>query len=190
MTIRILTLITGVVLLGVSYAAADTVYTYTGNDFTTATSPYTTSDSITGSFTVATPLGDNLVDSVIDPSSFTFSDGVNTITTANAVSDTFEVSTNASGAIISWSISIIGSTSDLQTYNVPGDPDFISDAVPVIGPHHGTLANNTLDPGTWTVSVPLAPLPLYVQLTVITLGALGLFGFRKMRKNAAAITNA
>ncbi len=33
MNMKLLSLTIGVVLLGVSHAAADTIYTYTGNDF-------------------------------------------------------------------------------------------------------------------------------------------------------------
>jgi hypothetical protein len=187
-TIRILTLITSVMLLGVSHAAADTVYTYTGNDFTVATSPFTTSDSVTGSFTVATPLGDNLVDSPIVPSSFSFSDGVDTITSAtpDATVENFDVYTSPSGAIIYWQI----------TLEVTSSPSYFlyTESFASIGQDEGAGSSsygyNQGHPGTWTsaAAVPLHPLPLPLQLIAIGLGALGLFGLP--RKNAAVITDA
>src|SRR5579862_6459238 len=74
---------------------ADTIYTYTGNTLTTyyngggpdlfSSPPY----SVTGSFDVAAPLGDNLNDQTVTPLSFSFTDGLFGITGANATSMQF-----------------------------------------------------------------------------------------------------
>jgi hypothetical protein len=123
------------ILLGTPQAHA-TTYTYTGNDFpqsgiTDNTPPdgtYTTSMSVTGSFTVANPLP-NFFSGFITPTSFSFSDGRNTITNSNAgiIGTFFDVFTNGSGAIINWNISVtmpdtnfvtgLGPTNRIQTQN-------------------------------------------------------------------------
>src|SRR5215469_6070319 len=77
-------------------ASADTTYTYQGNPFTfflNATCP--PQCSLSGSFTLATPLADNLVSGSFIPESFSFTDGSVTITNKNATSFSFDhVSTN------------------------------------------------------------------------------------------------
>jgi hypothetical protein len=78
-----------------------TTYTYTGNDFTIATAPFTTSDSVTGSFTAAT-LDANLVNASnnLDVYSWNFTDGPDIFTGSYSVIG--NVSTDASGAIEEW----------------------------------------------------------------------------------------
>jgi hypothetical protein len=67
------------------YAETPT-YTYTGNHFTNAVAPYTTSESITGYFTTSTPLTANLNAADISSSVqfFSFSAGQSTWTSINA----------------------------------------------------------------------------------------------------------
>ncbi len=60
-------------------ARADTVYTYTGQPFTIAASPYTTDDFVSAVLTTATPLAPNLPLSGISLISLSLSDGVQTI---------------------------------------------------------------------------------------------------------------
>jgi hypothetical protein len=126
------------ILLGTAQAHA-TTYTYTGNNFTTITDntdptgAYTTSMSVTGSFTVANPLP-NFFSGLITPTSFSFSDGRNTITNSNAgIAGTFfDVFTNGTGAVINWDISVtmpntnfvtgLGPTDQIQTQNTVSFP--------------------------------------------------------------------
>ena len=83
---------------------SSTTYTYTGNVFTTAYAPFTLANSVSGSFTITT-LSPDLLDDPVTPTTFSFSDGVNTFTNTNAsITEYFEVSTNASGAITNWDI--------------------------------------------------------------------------------------
>lgn len=86
-------------------------YTYTGNNYTSASGSYDTGMSVTGEFTTAAALAPNLVAQDITGLilTFTFSDGVTTITEADGALADFNtipgatVSTDASGDIIEWS---------------------------------------------------------------------------------------
>ena len=88
----------------VSPAVASVVYAYTGNLFNSFTDPssYDTSMSVTGTLTLAAPLDANLSQSVVMPSSFSFNDGINTITDDFATHSFFEFSTDQAGEITSW----------------------------------------------------------------------------------------
>jgi hypothetical protein len=106
-------------------AQADVVYDYTGLDYTVAFGSYTTSESVTGTFTLAAPLADNLNDAIISPVSFSISDGLQTITNANAATSAFTFSTDATGNLTNWVIT-------LTTSNTGGG------AIDIDGPGSGT----------------------------------------------------
>ena len=109
-----------------------TTYTYTGSPFTAVMAPYTTSDSITGTFTTSSPIPGGLtfndnpggcgncagnVAALV--TNYSFSDGVNTWDTTNTVTSglaaaEFFVNTDAQGNIVSWYIVLIGATAPFQ----------------------------------------------------------------------------
>lgn len=75
---------------GLGLALADTQYTYVGVNYNDAHAPYTTAMSLSGSMVLPATLPASQTDIVIGPgtsypiSSWSFSDGVNTYTQANA----------------------------------------------------------------------------------------------------------
>jgi hypothetical protein len=151
----------GLVALGAAHTSADTIYSYTGNPFTIAVSPYTTNDFISGSFDLATPLGSNFPPSItISPLSFSFSDGVRTYTSTTSEVVFFVIQTDASGIPSGWLISassLLFPTLFL-TRNAPGSPiglpaDFVTD-VPTVT----IIASNHDAPGTWSVT-SIEPVP-------------------------------
>ena len=84
-------------------AIADVTYSYTGNPFTTTTSPYSSANFVTVSFTTASPLGANLSDFVFIPIQFTISDQLSILNNASALQSThFQVSTDANGFFTNW----------------------------------------------------------------------------------------
>jgi PEP-CTERM motif len=81
---------------------ADSIYTYTGNPFTIFSGYSCPPEcNLSGSFTLASPLADNLSLAQITPTAFSFTDGNSTWDPTTA-SSYFVVSTDASGAIIGW----------------------------------------------------------------------------------------
>jgi hypothetical protein len=88
---------------------ADTTYYYTGTDFGVVTGSYTTSDSINGWFSVASPLPANLNnaggldDITSEVTAFSFSDGVQTLTNSTpGVQSQFAVVTDNNADIYAW----------------------------------------------------------------------------------------
>jgi hypothetical protein len=103
--------IIGILIAFSATVKADTIYSYTGNDSIVQGiqgTLYTTSDSVTGSFTTSVPLADDLSLATITPFSFSFTDGVQTITNlTNTSPDAFSyISTDSSGNIIQWAIDL------------------------------------------------------------------------------------
>lgn len=173
----------GVLLLAMLYtllANAGVVYTYTGIDFIGSSGPFTTSDSISGSFTVTTALTDDLSNVSITPESFTFSDGVDTVTDLTANDALFFVTTNGVGQITDWSIDINEYAGPLiQTLGPVSDlTDCCSDIV--------ENASHTIDDanpqgynGSWTSADP-TPEPAPFALMVTGLLALALVGRKRI----------
>ena len=107
--IALLTLLAG--CLAAASAGAQTVYTYTSPNYTSASGDFTTAMHLSGSFTSATALPANLNNAPVGPGTsypitWSFNDGVRTFTEANsarvfgALSDVY-VSTDAAGTLTS-----------------------------------------------------------------------------------------
>jgi hypothetical protein len=194
MYMKYLSISVGLFLLGVSHAAA-TTYTYTGNDFTVAGAPYTTSDSVSGYFTVATPLGPNLVDQTITPLTFSFTDGPDTVSNTNDTGGNGSGSvflffyTNSAGLPIDWYFSVASAVAGMfSNKNINGNfgDEGAEHVSPYAEAYNGANINPPGSAGSWS-SVSTTPLPAALPLFATGLGALGLLGWRRKRKNAAAI---
>lgn len=174
-------------------ASAYTQYTYTGNNYASASGIYTTAMSQSGAFTLDIDLGANLSDVNItsNVTSFTVFDGVNTYTELDLplFSDLtdFVVATDASGDIVTWALDLIGGDVVFASCNNPGfvlttDPgsycngfaqaDLVQNntTLPV------SLASTVGAPGTW---VGIVPEPNTALLLAMGLGGLGWRGRAK-----------
>jgi len=164
-------------LLALPSMASSVTYTYTGNDFETATSPYTTSDFVSGSFTLPTALGDNLVDDDITSiiSSYSFTDGVETFSSTSdpAAEETLDVSTNSTGAITAWSISLATgppASNSVSTFSNSADSGELNEGFAGLGTTIG-------DPGTWAETVNgggSSPVPEPGSVALIAFGLVGI----------------
>lgn len=161
-------------------------YDYTGNDFTSVATPYTSTDFLSGYVTFATPLPNSSASlAPFTPTDFSFSDGVQTISYANShtdpsfSSDTFEFTTDASGAIIGWDIEIWNSdfAALIQTQNSSSQED-----EGISGMGYGF---NTDSPGKFPAATAATPLPTTLPLLFTGIGFLGLIGWRAKRMNIA-----
>ncbi len=171
-------MISGALFLSASLVAwADTTYTYTGNDFTTAVSPFTTSDSVSGSFTVASPFGDDSTYDNFTPISFSFTDGQQAVTNLNASTQSFDVSTNASGEVDQWNLTVFDSTSFITTQSYASGKVTDFGGLADIG--YGTNSNT---PGTWMMQTSVTPEPS--SLLLLATGLLGLAGLAWKRRLA------
>ena len=175
-----------VLQLGLLTGSAQTyIYTYTGNDFTSVSGAYATSDKITGSIVFSAPLGANYAG---NPSatmlSFNFTDGVGPQNVAGpplglpyVMDSTF--STDSSGEIVSWNFSVVAflsffsppETKGIQTENDSGN---VLDSGNIDTPFGYTGEGSvSSDPGVWVETIvpePSAGL-LFVSFTALVLAS-------------------
>jgi PEP-CTERM motif len=95
--------------LMIGSAEAEVVFDYTGHNFTVVTDPFTTSDKITGSLTFSGPVQSNGGAGPLAPVSFSFTDGVHTLSSRNgATMDSWSAAVTAQGDLaIEATISLV-----------------------------------------------------------------------------------
>jgi len=145
--LRARTIVAGFILLfGFQFAArADETYTYTGNEFGgSPSSPYLASDFVSGFFTVASAIGNSQAFGTVPVTSYSFSDGVQTFSSASnpASETTFEVATDGSGNPIQWTVTLTSGGLNIVSTTQSED----------LGESGLDVADNFLDPGTWLKS--------------------------------------
>jgi len=166
-------LLVGLAVLGSAEAYADVIYTYTGRDFTTADPPYTLADRVTGYFTLSQPLGDGLQNATITPLSFSFSDGVQTITnlSANVFAHFQNIYTDGSGMPTAVFINITADSGNIEVRTPNGDSAELFTGEPL--PHASSSAG-----GTFVVSTVPEP----ASAAMFGAGLLGLVLLHRQRK--------
>src|SRR5262249_51154773 len=143
-------------------------YQYTGNHFTVAFSPYTTSDFVTAMVTLAGPLGANMPLTHVNPTAFTFFDGVQTLngTNSHPNATAFSFATNANGEIISWAVEVDGGPSNIFTFNEDGFRDDGGNLFEEFG-------ENRDMPGVWSQGIATPDAGSTLSLMTLTFMALG-----------------
>lgn len=162
--------------------AASTTYTYTGNTFAIASSPYTKSDSVSGSITLANALADNLTNfTTVSPTSFSFSAGTSTITNATATAGpVFAFKTDSNGDIFEWQVIVlIGSVSQFSI-STNYYPSVYTPTDQVL--KNGSFGQIQYNPGTWTVAS--VPEPETYAMIMAGLGLMGVVARRRKNKQA------
>jgi hypothetical protein len=206
--------VAGAFFASMGAAQASTVYSYDGPNFVVildADPPagtYTTSMHVSGSFSVPAPLL-SFIGTVV-PDAFSFSDGRNTITNLNAALAFIALQTDASGQVISWGVNLatpfggnvgdqkfeIATTGFIGVLGSGFDRGLITEVTSAVNPDgttetlfniDGAASNNfdnplDLPPGSWSVT----PLPAALPLFATGVGGLGLLGWRRKKKAAAA----
>ncbi|MCG8548459.1 MAG: VPLPA-CTERM sorting domain-containing protein [Alphaproteobacteria bacterium] len=198
-------------------ATAATLYSYTGNNFDlifddstnvggTQPGTYNTSMNIEIAFELLAPLPANQsltsINSLVQ--NFSFFDGRNTITDANAAGSNFAIATDSSGMISEWSINawagdstfVGGTSSSIFTSNRPGvqiwDQGRISTCVALAPPpfnvcggafsfvsDRGFLQDN---PGIWEISGDVSAVPLPAAFPLFLTVLAGMAGLRWWRR--------
>jgi len=166
---------------------ADTwTYSYQGENFNSFYGGYTCPPecSLSGWFTLDAPLGDNLSNANVDPTSFYFTDGAIIWTASDVSSESFSFYTDASGNIIGWYLGAAIGTYPLQIYfdtqGGQAPPAYsvssVFDTTTICDGPGPCLADAEVfdDPGTWTVTSVPAPVPEPGPLSSLTLGLVGL----------------
>jgi hypothetical protein len=186
-----LSIIVGITMavLGAASATASVIYDYTGPNFATAFSPYTTSDNVTASITLNAALGPNLPFSPITPTAFVFKDGVQTIsdTTPNVTLVSLFFSTDSTGGIFDWNAVVdvqvgIGITDQIQTIGVHGASPFFQDEGQFpAGTSAFALTNSNT--GQWTIqSQSAVPEPSTWAMMILGFCGLGFMAYRRKSK--------
>ena len=181
--IRCSLMFTAVAALSVAYPASvqavPTTYQYTGNPFTFAIAPYTTSDFVTGMLTLAGPLASNF-NGTVTPTAFTFSDGVQTLTNLNAVFSSFLFVTGPTGQITGWDIEV---DRELHTFiSTTNIADFQTIDIGIsVGISQGSFAFNQDQPGRWENRSAVTDSGSTLSMLTLTLMALGLVARRFQR---------
>ena len=165
-------------------ASANVILNYTGNDFTTVSGPYSTADAVTGTLTFSGPLADNLtlVSTITPPLSFSFTDGVQTITNSSvgSMGPYFHFQTDSSGNITAWSVTVIAAndSSEIFTSNYPAvvaDEGNLYSGEALVG--FGRDSN----PGTFSV----VGVPEPITLSLFATGLAGAVAMRRRKKAKA-----
>jgi hypothetical protein len=188
--------VVGLLSLGVinGNSARAAVYDYTGNDFNSFFgSTYTSSDSVTASFSFSSVLPDNLSNANLSPETFSISDGVQTITNSSTGAHVafFELSTNSSGAIVGWNIVIYDETSTAyHEIDLAGiDRGLMqtcgagSTTTSCINASNVTDGSQTNDPGIWTVTG--VPEPSTWAMMILGFMGVGFMAYRRKQNGPA-----
>lgn len=179
-----LTIVASLALVGTAYAADIKQYSYTGNPFTTAESPFTTSDFVSGFFTIDCDLVDQgfgpcgglqtATDYSFAVLDFSFTAGPLTLEpTTPSVFFGLMMSTPGGGAVplpLEWQILIdvpggpVGPTAISTTGNLPDSSDFAEVDL--------ATGFNRDSPGPWQVTSFDIPEPSSLCLFLLALFAL------------------
>lgn len=170
----------GLFMVVASSAMADTQYTYTGNQFNfllgTACPPEC---SLSGYFTLPSPIGDNVTGAFVTPTTFSFTDGLMTITQANATGFSFDhISTNSTGEIVGWNME--WTTAGYKMFSGTNPPGCTGCSVIDVTFNNAITIEAAIpnDPGRWTATTTgVVPEP-----STLALFATGLVGVLTRRK--------